>query len=82
MWIESWGAWVAQSVERPTSAQVLISCFMASGPMSGTVLTAQTLVPVWILCLPLSLSALLSPRALSLSLFLKNKKISIKKNVD
>ena len=39
------GAWVAQSVERPTSAQVMISQFVSSSPASGSVLTAQDLEP-------------------------------------
>ena len=39
------GAWVAQLVERPTSPQVMISRFMGSGPVSGSVLTAQSLEP-------------------------------------
>ena len=38
-------AWVAQSVERPTSVQVMISRFVSSGPASGSVLTAQSLEP-------------------------------------
>ena len=33
------GTWVAQSVERPTSAQVMISWFMGLSPMLGSVLT-------------------------------------------
>ena len=37
---------MAQSVERPTSAQVIISQFMSSSPVSGSVLTAQSLEPV------------------------------------
>ena len=37
------GTWVAQSVERPTSAQVLISRFVSSSPALGSVLTAQSL---------------------------------------
>ena len=37
------GAWVAQSVERPNSAQVMISRSMSSSPMSGSVLTVQSL---------------------------------------
>ena len=41
----SWGAWVAQSVERPTSAQVMISRLVSSSPASGSVLTAQSLEP-------------------------------------
>ena len=40
------GAWVAQSVERPTSAQVMISRSVGSSPASGSVLTAQSLGPV------------------------------------
>ena len=37
------GAWVAQSVKHPTSAQVMISQFVSSSPASGSVLTAQSL---------------------------------------
>ena len=40
-----WGAWVAQSVERPTLAQVMISQYQGSSPVSGSVLTAQSLEP-------------------------------------
>ena len=43
---EKRGAWVARSVKRPTSAQVKISRFMSSSPVSGSVLTAQSLEPV------------------------------------
>ena len=39
------GAWVAQSGKRPTSAQVMISRFVGSSPVSGSVLTAQSLEP-------------------------------------
>ena len=39
------GARVAQSVERPTSAQVTISWFVSSSPASGSVLTARSLQP-------------------------------------
>ena len=39
------GAWVAQSVKQPTSAQVMISQFVGSIPASGSVLTAQNLDP-------------------------------------
>ena len=39
------GAWVAQSVERPTSAPVMISRFVGSSPALGSVLTAQSLEP-------------------------------------
>ena len=51
--IQLWGAWVAQSVKHPTSAQVLISRFMSSSPTSGSVLTTWSLLRI--LCLPLSL---------------------------
>ena len=65
------GAWVAQSVKRPTSAQVMISRFVGSSPTSGSVLTAQSLEPVSDSVSP-SLSA---PPPLVLSLRLKNKQI-------
>ena len=39
------GAWLAQSVKRPTSAQVMISRFVGSSPASGSVLTARRLEP-------------------------------------
>ena len=39
------GPWGAQSVERPTSAQITISRFVSSSPVSGSVLTAQSLEP-------------------------------------
>ena len=39
------GAWVAQSVERPTLAQVTILGFVSSSSPSGSVLTAQNLEP-------------------------------------
>ena len=34
-------------VEHPTSAQVMISWPVSSSPLSGSVLTAQTLEPAW-----------------------------------
>ena len=40
------GAWVAQSVERLASAQVMILQLVSSSPVSGSVLTAQRLDPV------------------------------------
>ena len=40
------GTWVAQSVKRPTSAQVMISWSVSSSPASGSVLTAQSLEPI------------------------------------
>ena len=39
------GAWLAQSVECLTSAQVMISQFVGLSPMSGSVLMAQSLEP-------------------------------------
>ena len=39
------GTWMAQSVERPTSAQVMISQFVGLSPTSGSVPTAQSLEP-------------------------------------
>ena len=39
------GAWVAQSVKRLTSAQVMILRFVSSSPTSGSVLTARSLEP-------------------------------------
>ena len=65
-----WGAWVAQSVKRPASAQVMISRFVSSGPALGSLLTAQSLEPASgsvspSLCAPPLLT-------LCLSVFLKN----------
>ena len=40
------GAWVAQSVKPPTSAQVVISRSESSSPAWGSLLTAQGLEPV------------------------------------
>ena len=39
------GAWVAQSVEHPSSAQVMILWSVGSSPKSDSVLTAQSLDP-------------------------------------
>ena len=39
------GIWVPQSVKHLTSALVMISLFMGSSPMSGSVLTAWSLEP-------------------------------------
>ena len=50
------GAWVAQSVGRRTSAQVMISQFMGSSPVLGSALTAQSLEPASDSVSPLSLS--------------------------
>ena len=66
-----WGTWVAQSVERPTSARVPISRFVSSSPISGSVPTARILEPASdSVSPPLSVPALL---LLSLSFSLKNK---------
>ena len=40
-----WSAWVAQSIERLALAQVMISWFVGSSPMPGSVLTARSLEP-------------------------------------
>ena len=76
---------MAQLVEHPTSAQVMISWFVGSSPALGSVLTAQSLQPapdslspclptppLLALCLCLSLS-------LSLSLSKINKHLKKKK---
>ena len=63
------GAWVAQSVEHPTSAQVMISRSVGSGPASGSVLTAQSLEPVSDSVSP----SFSDPPLFMLSLCLKNK---------
>ena len=72
------GTWVAQSTERITLAQVMISQFMGLNPMSGSELLAQSLEPAacFRFCVFLSLFA---PTFLVLSLSLKNKYINIKK---
>ena len=59
------GAWVAQSVKRLTSAQVMVSRFMGSSPTSGSVLTARSLEPASDSVSPLCPS---STHTLSLSL--------------
>ena len=43
---QCWGSWVAQSVKRPTSAQVMISWSVSSSPALGSVLTAESQDPV------------------------------------
>ena len=79
-----WGAWVAQLVKHPTSAQVMISQLVGSSPALGSVLTARSLEPALILCLPLSLSLSLSlslplPCSRSVCVSLSLSKINIKK---
>ena len=67
------GVWVAQSVTRPTSPQVVISRFVSSSPASGSVRTAQSLEPASDSVSP----SLLLPCLCSVSLSLS--KINIKK---
>ena len=67
--VQSWDAWVAQSVRRLTSAQVMISQFVGLRPALGSVLTAQSLEPALGSVFP-SLSA---PPRLTLCLSLKNR---------
>ena len=69
------GAWVAQSIGRLTSAQVMISQFVSLSPMLGSMLTAESLEPALDSVSP-SLSV---PPLLSLSLSLKNKDLKEKK---
>ena len=68
------GAWGAQSVEHPTSAQLMISRFVSSSPASGSVPTARSPEPASDSVSP-SLSA---PLVIVLCLCLS--KINIKKN--
>ena len=70
---------VAQSVEHPTLAQVMISWFVGSSPELGSVLTAQSLEPAsdtvslsLLLLHSVSVSVSVSV-SLSLSFSLKNK---------
>ena len=62
------GTWVARSVKRLTSAQVMISLFVSSSPTSGSVLAVWSLEPTSDSVSP-SLSLPLPAHALSL----KNK---------
>ena len=69
------GTWVARSVERLTSAQVMISRCVSLSPASGFVLIAWSLEPALDSVSPsLSAPPLLMPcLSLSLSLSIKNK---------
>ena len=60
-----WGTWVAQSVEHPTSAQVMISQSVSSSLALGSMLTTQSLEPASDFVSSLCPS---SARSLSLSL--------------
>ena len=64
------GTWVAHSVKHPTWAQVMISWFVGWSPVSGSVLTTQSLEPA-----PesVSLSLLLPDLSTHFSLSLKNR---------
>ena len=66
------GAWVAQSVKHPTWTQVMISQFVGLSPMSGSVLTTQSLEPASDSVSP-SLSA---PTPLAVCLSLSPSKIN------
>ena len=65
---------MAQSVERLTSAQVMISQLVGSGPASGSVLTARWLEPASDSVSPSLSAPPLLTCALSLSLKSKTKK--------
>ena len=70
------GAWVAQFIEHPTSAEVVILGFVSSSPALSSLLTPQSLEPASEPVTP-SLSA---PHARSLALSLSvSQKINIKK---
>ena len=70
------GAWVVQSVKRPTLAQVMILRFVSSSPTSGSPLSVQSLLRV--LCPLLSLYPSLT---CSLSLTKINKTLKKNKSV-
>ena len=65
-----WGAWVAQLVKWPTSAQVMISRPVSSSPHRALCWPLRAWSLFRILCLPLSLTL---PHSRSVSLCLKNK---------
>ena len=62
------GVWAAQSIKRPTLAPVMISQFRRSSPVSGPVLTAQSLEPALHSVSPLLSAPPLLAHARSLSL--------------
>ena len=73
---------MAQSAKRPNLTQVTITRFVGSSPISGSVLTAQSLEPV---SDSVSLSLCSSPAhalSLSLSFSLSLSKIKIKKSIN
>ena len=69
-----WGAWVAQSVQCLTSAQVMISPSVGLSPASGSVLTAQSLEPASDSVSPSLCPSPTHALSLSLSLSLSRKK--------
>ena len=69
---------MAQSVKRPTLAQVMISRSLSSSPASGSVLTAQSLEPVSD-SVSLSLSAPPRPHSQALPLKISKRKHFLKK---
>ena len=77
--LQAQSAWVAQSVEHLTSAQVMISWFLGSSPTLGPVLTSQSLVPASKSVSPFPSAPHPLTLCLSLSLFLSVSKINIKK---
>ena len=64
---------MAQSVERPASAQVMISRFVGLSPVLGSVLTARSLEPASDSVSPSLSAPPLLMLCLSLSLSFKNK---------
>ena len=69
---DKWGgAWVAQLVEYPTLAQVMISRLVGSSPSLGSVLTAGSLEPASDSGAPSLCPSPTRVRSLSLSLSLK-----------
>ena len=71
---QPWGTWEAQSVERPTLAQVTISRFVSSSPTWGSAVSAEPTLDH----LSPSVSA---PPPLLLSVFLSQNQINILKNL-
>ena len=75
-----WGAWVAQSVKRPTSAQVTSSRFAGPSPASGSVPTARSPEPASGSGSPSLSAPPLLARACSLSL--SKNKYTLKQNLN
>ena len=77
--INSGGAWVAQSVERLTLAQVMVSQFVGSSPALGSVQTAQSLESASDSVSPSLSAPPLLTLCLSLSKINTKKSVSLKK---